>query len=194
MSTYAETGDRKAKALSILKDLTTKENLKRAGLETGKTLLSGLLGVGAGAALGKPALLTGLTLVAAGHLIKQSQVATFGLGMMASGGHKAGGSLHGTDGLQGAKDRLLAVKDNFLEQLYLDKFLKGKKSDKGKNNGTNGLGQAQHFKYDETKELDLGALSAIEAELNRSAERFENTSTGVSGAYEDYVTVQERNF
>ena len=36
MSTYAETGDRKAKALSILKDLTTKENLKRAGLETGK--------------------------------------------------------------------------------------------------------------------------------------------------------------
>ena len=77
---------------------------------------------------------------------------------------------------------------------YTGQVPQRKKIRQGKNNGTNGLGQVQHFKYDETKELDLGALSAIEAELNRSAERFENTSTGVSGAYEDYVTVQERNF
>jgi hypothetical protein len=192
-----ETSERKAKVKALLEKTLTKENFKNGAIETGKTLLSGILGAGAGAAIGKPALYIGLGLTFTGHLIKQPQIATFGIGMMASGGHKVASDLKGTatDGLEGAKERIKAFGNNLLESLYFDKFMKGKTNKKKeKDQTTNGLGEdVQHFKYPDNKELDMGALNAIEAELNQNGEQYEQKKQK-SNTYQDIGSIEEMNF
>lgn len=182
---------KKAHVLAIAKELDTKGNAKNSAIESVKDLVIGVVGGGlAGAAIGKPSLLVGLGTSLMGHYMGSSMATSFGLGMMASGGYQIGqGAVNGTSlsGLDGAKERMKAFGANIKERLYIDKIIKPKEE---KEEGTNGMGNVQYFKYPQTQELDMGALDNIESEIARSGEQYERRQ--MSGTYDEVSGMEDR--
>lgn len=175
----------KSHVLAIAQELNTKGSAKNSAIESVKDLVVGVVGGGlAGAAIGKPSLLVGLGTSLIGHYMGSSMATSFGLGMMASGGYQISqGAVNGTSltGLDGAKERMKAFGANIKQRLYIDKIIKPKEIQNEE--GTNGMGNVQYFKYPQNQELDMGALNDIETEIARSGEQYERRQ--MSGAYDE---------
>ncbi len=166
------------KALSGTETDSTGAKVKDAATELGKDLVVGVIGGGvAGAVLGRLSFIVGAAVSGVGHYAKSRVASALGLGMMASGTYQTISGMNGkpAEGLQGVKERLLALKDDMKKRIFLDKVLKAKekKDDKADENGTNGLGQVQYFVYPNTEEsmgeLDMSALDKIHQSIQNSA-------------------------
>ncbi len=174
---------KKTSVLAIASELETKGNAKNSAIESVKDLVVGAIGGGiAGAAVGKPSLLVGFGTSLIGHYMGSSLATSFGLGMMASGGYQIGqGAVNGTgmSGFDGAKERMKAFGQNIKQRLFLDKIIKPKDQ---KDEGTNGMGNVQYFKYPQSDTLDMGALDNIERQIAESGSQYE---AQMSGAYDE---------
>ncbi|MFO0356428.1 MAG: hypothetical protein ACK50A_05690 [Sphingobacteriaceae bacterium] len=185
---------KKAHVLAIAAELDTKGNAKNSAIESVKDLVVGVVGGGlAGAAIGKPSLLVGFGTSLIGHYMGSSMATSFGMGMMASGGYQIGqGAVNGTSlsGLEGAKERMKAFGQNIKQRLYLDKIIKPKEAET-KEEGTNGMGSVQYFKYPqrETQEIDMSGLDEIENAIARSGEQFQQKQ--MSGTYDDVSGLED---
>ena len=166
------------KALSGTEDGTIGAKVKDAATELGKDLVVGVIGGGvAGAVLGRLSFIVGAAVSGVGHYAKSRIASALGLGMMASGTYQTISGMNGkpAEGLQGVKERLLALKDDMKKRIFLDKVLKAKekKDEKTDENGTNGLGQAQYFVYPNTEEsmgeLDMSVLDKIHEDIQNKA-------------------------
>jgi hypothetical protein len=164
------------KALSGTEDATTGEKMKDAATELGKDLVVGVIGGGvAGAVLGRLSFIVGAAVSGVGHFAKSRIASALGLGMMASGTYQSLSGMNGkpASGLDGVKERLLALKDDMKKRIFLDKVLKAKPEEKTEETGTNGLGQVQYFLYPNTEEsmgeLDMSALDKIHQSIQNSA-------------------------
>jgi hypothetical protein len=184
---------RKLKVLALTK-LETKGSVKNSAIETMKDLVVGVVGGGlAGAAVGKPSLLVGLGTSLIGHYAGSPIATSFGLGMMASGGYQIGtAAVNGTglSGIEEAKERMKAFGENFKKQLYLDKIIKPKSAEEG----ANGLGKVQYFKYPSQKNLkdqplDMSVLENIEQQIAESGKQYEQK---LSGAYDELSGSDEK--
>lgn len=184
---------KKAHVLAIAQELDTKGDAKNSAIESVKDLVVGVIGGGlAGAAVGKPSLLVGFGTSLIGHYMGSSMATSFGLGMMASGGYQiSSGAVNGLSGLDGAKERMKAFGTNIKQRLYLDKIIKPKEESKEKEEGTNGVGSVQYFKYPqkETQELDMSGLDEIENAIARSGEQFQQKQ--MSGTYDEVSGLEE---
>jgi len=150
--------------------LSTKGNLKNSALETGKSILVGVLGGGLiGAAIGRPSLLVGIVTTGAGHYTNNRLVQLLGIGMMAANGFQKSSTVNGLEGLDGIKERIKAYRESFSEKLYLDKLKK-----KLKSSATNGLGDVRYFTYpgDNSFNESIAALDDIEEQIEQSARQF----------------------
>ena len=167
--------DSKAKVMAFLQhELATEGDTKNSFIETLLTGTIGLVGAGAGAAIGKPSLLLGLGTIFVGHYCKSKKVIALGTGMLTTGTFKAIKGIDGTEvaGFDGAKERFKAFGQDLKERLYLDKIknlISKKKSEN--NNGTEGLGEVKYFNPNNAE--DMAGLNNIEQEVQRQAERFE---------------------
>lgn len=173
---------KKASVLAIAKELDTKGSAKNSAIESVKDLVVGVVGGGlAGAAIGKPSLLVGFGTSLIGHYMGSSLATSFGMGMMASGGYQIGqGAVNGLSGMEGVKERMKAFGQNLKQQLYLDKIIKPKEK---KDDGTNGVGNVQYFKYPQNDTpLDMGALDNIERQIAESGSQYE---AQMSGTYDE---------
>lgn len=183
---------KKAHVLAIAKQLDTKGDAKNSAIESVKDLVVGVVGGGlAGAAVGKPSLLVGFGTSLIGHYMGSSLATSFGLGMMASGGYQiSSGAVNGLSGLDGAKERMKAFKDNIKQRLYLDKIIKPKQAEE-KEESTNGMGSVQYFKYpqQQNQELDMSGLDEIENAIARSGEQFQQRQ--MSGNYDEVSGMEE---
>ena len=175
------------KALSGTDDGSTGEKVKDAATELGKDIVVGVIGGGvAGAALGRLSFIVGAAVSGVGHFAKSRIASALGLGMMASGTYQTVSGMNGkpAEGLEGVKERLLALKDDMKKRIFLDKVLKAKekKDDKTDVNGTNGLGQVQYFLYPNAEEsvgeLDMSSLDKIHQEIQN------NATNGLNGEME----------
>jgi hypothetical protein len=167
----------KAKRKSFLeginKPIEAKKDFQGSLMATGLTLLVGVVGGGfAGAAIGKPSLLTGALVTGAGHY-SGSQLATiFGLGMMTSGGFLiANKSVSGLDGLDGAKERMKLFSEELKQKFFLDKLPKKKAGDSPDKKA---MGEVQYFNYPELAAYynNNANLDRIEAQISSPAEPF----------------------
>lgn len=163
------------KALSGTGDAITGEKMKDAATELGKDIVVGVIGGGvAGAALGRLSFLVGAAVSGVGHFAKSRLASALGLGMMASGTYQTVSGMNGkpAEGLEGVKERLLALKDDMKKRVFLDKVLKAK-APKTDENGTNGLGQVQYFVYPNSEEsmgeLDMSALDKFHEQIQNHA-------------------------
>lgn len=163
------------KALSGTGDASTVEKMKDAATELGKDIVVGVIGGGvAGAALGRLSFLVGAAVSGVGHFAKSRLASALGLGMMASGTYQTVSGMNGkpAEGLEGVKERLLALKDDMKKRVFLDKVLKAK-APKTEENGTNGLGQVQYFVYPNSEEsmgeLDMSALDKFHEQIQNHA-------------------------
>lgn len=172
------------KALSGTGDASTGEKMKDAATELGKDIVVGVIGGGvAGAALGRLSFLVGAAVSGVGHFAKSRLASALGLGMMASGTYQTVSGMNGkpAEGLEGVKERLLALKDDMKKRVFLDKVLKAK-TPKTEVNGTNGLGQVQYFVYPNSEE-SMGELDM--SALNKFHEQIQNHATnGLNGEME----------
>jgi hypothetical protein len=182
--------NKKEKILAILRDAETKGEVKNSVVEGLKTTVAGVAGAFIGGAIGRPSFLLGIGTTMAGHYLGSHKVASFGVGMIATGGANIVDGVKGTpvNGFEGVKERMKAVAQNFKHSLYVDKFTKKKTTTKT-DEGTDGLGEVQYFKYP-GNELDMGSLNSIEQELLRKTEMEENQMTG---SYDDDVKGMEEN-
>lgn len=163
------------KTLSGTGDGSTGEKVKDAATELGKDIVVGVIGGGvAGAALGRLSFLVGAAVSGVGHFAKSRIASALGLGMMASGTYQAVSGMNGkpAEGLDGVKERLLALKEDMKKRIFLDKVLKAKEP-KTEENATNGLGQVQYFMYPNSEEsmgeLDMSALDKIHQAIQNNA-------------------------
>jgi len=163
------------KALSGTGDASTGEKMKDAATELGKDIVVGVIGGGvAGAALGRLSFLVGAAVSGVGHFAKSRLASALGLGMMASGTYQTVSGMNGkpAEGLEGVKERLLALKDDMKKRVFLDKVLKAK-APKTEENGTNGIGQVQYFVYPNSEEsmgeLDMSALDKFHEQIQNHA-------------------------
>lgn len=163
------------KALSGTGDASTGEKMKDAATELGKDIVVGVIGGGvAGAALGRLSFLVGAAVSGVGHFAKSRLASALGLGMMASGTYQTVSGMNGksAEGLEGVKERLLALKDDMKKRVFLDKVLKAK-APKTEENGTNGLGQVQYFVYPNSEEsmgeLDMSVLDKFHEQIQNHA-------------------------
>jgi hypothetical protein len=163
------------KTLSGTGDGSTGEKVKDAATELGKDIVVGVIGGGvAGAALGRLSFLVGAAVSGVGHFAKSRIASALGLGMMASGTYQAVSGMNGkpAEGLDGVKERLLALKEDMKKRIFLDKVLKAKEP-KTEENATNGLGQVQYFMYPNSEEsigeLDMSALDKIHEAIQNNA-------------------------
>lgn len=194
---------KKEKILAILKDVETKGEVKSSIVEGLKTTAAGVSGAFIGGAIGRPSFLIGIVTTMAGHYFGSNKVASFGVGMIATGGAKIVGGVEGTptNGLEGMKERMKTIAQDFKHRLYIDKFIKPKKK---ADEGTSGLGEVQYFKFP-SKELDMGSLDAIEREILYKTEMPEEQMRGneedVSGnnyeevngnSYEDITGMEDK--
>lgn len=189
--------DKKTKIMAFLKnELETEGDIKNSAIEMLKTGVVGVVGAGAGVAIGRPSLLLGLGVIMAGHYYKSNKIMALGTGMLASSTYGAvkgmgGNGAEGVEGFDGAKERLKAFGQDLKERLYLDKIknlISKKKTETDNDNGAEGLGETTYFNPNAS--LDMGSLDDIEREIQRHAEQFENKqfaggNDDVSGA-EDY--------
>lgn len=180
------------KALSGTEDGSVGVKMKDAATELGKDLVVGVIGGGvAGAVLGRLSFIVGAAVSGVGHYAKSRIASALGLGMMASGTYQTISGMNGkpAEGLEGVKERLLALKDDMKKRIFLDKVLKTKtKEDKTDENGTNGLGQVQYFVYPNAEEsmgeLDMSALDKIHQSIQNSATNGLNGEDELSGEEE----------
>lgn len=163
------------KTLSGTGDGSTGEKVKDAATELGKDIVVGVIGGGvAGAALGRLSFLVGAAVSGVGHFAKSRIASALGLGMMASGTYQAVSGMNGkpAEGLDGVKERLIALKEDMKKRIFLDKVLKAKEP-KTEENATNGLGQVQYFMYPNSEEsmgeLDMSALDKIHEAIQNNA-------------------------
>jgi hypothetical protein len=187
--------NKKEKILAILKDVETKGEVKSSIVEGLKTTAAGISGAFIGSAIGRPSFVIGIVTTMAGHYFGSNKFATFGVGMIATGGAKLLGGVEGTpaNGFEGVKERMKAVAQDFKHRLYIDKFIKPKKK---ADEGTSGLGEVQYFKFP-SKELDLGSIDAIEREILYKTEMPEEQMRGgdedVNGnSYEDVTGMEDK--
>jgi len=174
------------KTLSGTATGSTGENLKDAATELGKDIVVGVIGGGvAGAVLGRLSFVVGAAVTGVGHFAKNRIASALGLGMMASGTYQAMSGMNGkpASGLNGVKERLLALKDDMKKRIFLDKVLKAKEKKEDKTDeGTNGLGQVQYFVYPNSEEsmgdVEMSQLDAIQKQIQESAMKF-NQVNGV---------------
>lgn len=186
-----------------------KGSIKKTAMETGRAVLIGAIGGGlAGAVLGRSSFIVGIAVTGVGHYMGSSGAASFGVGMMASGGYQAIAGMNGTqkEGFEGVKERMMAFKEEFKKKLFLDKIVKSKKGDEKSEEGTNGMGEVQYFTYPNGKELeganentlDLSALERIEKQVADSARAYETkrSFSGVVNGEEEVgmVDITEQNF
>lgn len=176
----------KEKVLAILRDAETKGEVKSSIVEGLKTTAAGVSGAFVGGAIGRPSFVIGIVTTMAGHYFGSNKVASFGVGMIATGGASIVGGVNGTpaSGFAGVKERMKAVASDFKHRLYVDKFIKPKKKS---DDGTSGLGQVQYFKYP-GNELDMGSLDAIEQEILRKTDMPEEQ---MRGNYEDVTGTED---
>jgi hypothetical protein len=200
--------EKKAHKKFMLDGLTTAEtkgSFKKTALETGRDIVVGAIGGGiAGAVVGRASFLVGIVATGAGYYFGSHSAAAFGVGMMASGGSQvATQAVSGTEseGFEGIKERLTALKEDFKHRLYLDKIIKPKTTTTEtatKEETTNGMGEVQYFTYPNGKELegandlDMSALERIEKQVAESAKRFEaKKQESFSGNEEESVSGNE---
>ncbi|NCT73976.1 MAG: hypothetical protein GXC78_05555 [Chitinophagaceae bacterium] len=176
-NSYEKKARKKGFLAGINEGLPTKGNLKNSVMETGLSLLVGVLGGGfVGAAIGRPSLLLGIATTGAGHFTDSKLLQIFGVGMMASNGFQKGNAVSGLEGLDGVKERLQAYRETFSEKLYLDKLLKKKAAAAGT---TEGFGELQYFTYpDNSMSGTLAALDDIEDQIAESARQFQGRLAG----------------
>ncbi|MDO8998309.1 MAG: hypothetical protein Q7W45_00985 [Bacteroidota bacterium] len=180
-----------SKVMTLTQPLETKGNGKNTAIETLKDIAVGVIGGGlAGAAIGKPSLLTGIGTSLIGHYVGVPLMTSFGFGMMASGTYQmATGSVNGVSGLEGVKERVQLFKESLKQRLYLDKIIKPKKKE---DEGANGMGSVQYFKYPNTenKELDMGSMDNIEREIARLGEQYERKQ--MTGMNDDINGIEDK--
>ena len=170
-----------------LKQYETKGDISNSGVATVTDLVAGALAGGAASAvLGKHSLIPGAVISLAGHYWGVPIVSSFGLGIMASTGHKFGtveapASVNGFDFDQeqeAAKKRLGQWMDNVREKFYLDS-----------SESVNGLHGVSYYLHGEGVEdaEELAAwqeLDRIEAELEQSAQAYgqaDEAPTAIAG-------------
>lgn len=177
--------------MALTQPSETKGNGKNTAIETLKDIAVGVIGGGlAGAAIGKPSLLTGIGTSLVGHYAGVPLMTSFGFGMMASGTYQlATGSVNGLSGMNGVKERMKLFGDSLKQRLYLDKIIKPKKKE---DEGANGMGSVQYFKYPNTenKELDMGSLDNIEREIARLGEQYERKQ--MTGMNDDMNGIEDK--
>ncbi|MBA3971850.1 MAG: hypothetical protein H0X46_06835 [Bacteroidetes bacterium] len=205
--------EQKAQKKQLLEGVSqehAKGSIKKTAMETGRDILIGAIGGGlAGAVLGRSSFVVGIAVTGVGHYMGSSGAASFGVGMMASGGYQAIAGMNGTgkEGFEGIKERMNAFKEEFKKKLFLDKIIKSKKGDENSGEqGTNGMGEVQYFTYPNGKELeganentlDLSALERIEKQVAESARAYEakKSFSGVINGSEEIGTldISEQNF
>lgn len=177
---------KKARQKEVLSGVTskfTKGDIKKTAIETGRDVLLGAIGGGlAGAVIGRSSFLVGIVVTGVGHYMRSDGAASFGIGMMASGGYQAV-AMNGPEkeGFEGVKERMQAFKEEFKKKLFLDKIIKSK----SKEEGTNGLGEVQYFTYPNGNELEgpLEDLNRIEQQIAESAKAFERKQSFSGGIY-----------
>lgn len=152
---------KKSSKAAIMSHVTepAKGNVTRTLVQTGADLLVGVIGGGfIGSAIGKPSLLIGAAVTAAGHYTAQPLIRNIGFGMMAANGFQKDG-VNGLDGLDGMKDRVSAYKTSFMQKLYLDKF--------GSGATVAGLGEMQYFSYpaEVNGAMDFSEVNGIEEQI-----------------------------
>jgi hypothetical protein len=161
---------------AITQTQDTKGDIKGSLIETGKDILMVVSGGAVGVAIGRASFISGLGVTTVGHYMKNRWITSLGLGMMAAPIIPTSTSVNGvpTSGLEGAKERLLAFKDDMSKKLFLDKFQKGSSDDVA---GT--MGDVQYFNYSEdssdlsASELDMRALDELEYQINNSASNYQ---------------------
>jgi hypothetical protein len=179
------------KTLSGTADASTGEKVKDAATELGKDLVVGVIGGGiAGAVLGRLSFVVGAAVTGVGHYAKSRIASALGLGMMASGTYQAMSGMNGkpATGLNGIKERLLALKDDMKKRIFLDKVLKAKeKKEEKTEEGTNGLGQVQYFVHPNSEEsmgeLEMNELDKIQKQIQDSGMKYNQ----VNGIEEDLL-------
>lgn len=173
---YQKKATKKGFLAGLNEGLPTKGNVKNTVMETGLSLLVGVLGGGfIGAAIGRPSLLAGIATTGFGHYTDSKLLQLFGVGLMASNGFQKGNTVSGLEGLEGIKERLQAYKESFSEKLYLDKLLKKKAAEAG----ISGMGDLQYFTYpDASMNGSLAALDDIEEQIAESARQFQGQLAG----------------
>ncbi len=182
-----------------------KGDVKKTAIDTGRDVLLGAIGGGlAGAVLGRASFLVGIAVTGVGHYMGSDGAASFGVGMMASGGYQAvAGAMSGTEkeGFEGVKERMQAFKEEFKKKLFLDKIIKPK-AEETKDETTNGMGEVQYFTYPTGKELEgpIEDLNRIEQKIIDSGKAFEkkqseSSSSEMNGEEENMgMTELEQNF
>jgi hypothetical protein len=177
-NSYEKKAAKKGFLAGLNEGLPTKGNVKNTVMETGLSLLVGVLGGGfIGAAIGRPSLLAGIATTGVGHYTDSKLLQLFGVGMMAANGFQKGNAVNGLEGLDGIKERLQAYRETFSEKLYLDKLMKKKAA------AINGFGELQYFSYPDTSlNGGLAALDEIEEQIAESARQFQGRLAG--GDYE----------
>lgn len=194
------------KTLSGTSDASTGEKVKDAATELGKDLVVGVIGGGiAGAVLGRLSFVVGAAVTGVGHYAKSRIASALGLGMMASGTYQAMSGMNGkpASGLNGIKERLLALKDDMKKRIFLDKVLKAKeKKEEKTEEGTNGLGKVQYFVYPNSEEsigaVEMNELDKIQQQIQESGMKY-NQMNGVevdllNGEEVGHVDPTEKNY
>lgn len=161
---------------AITQTQETKGDIKGSLIETGKDILMVVSGGAVGVAIGRASFVSGLGVTTIGHYMKNRWITSLGIGMMAAPIIPTTSTVSGvpTSGLEGAKERLLAFKDDMSKKLFLDKFKKGNTEDVS---GT--MGEVQYFNYPEdsgdlsASELDMRALDELEDKINSSASSYQ---------------------
>ena len=180
------------KTLSGTGNASTGAKVKDAATELGKDIVIGVIGGGvAGAVLGRLSFVVGAAVTGVGHFAKNRIASALGLGMMASGTYQTMTSMNGkpTSGLDGVKERLMALKDDMKARIFLDKVLKAK--EKKTEEGTNGLGQVQYFVYPNSENsmgaVEMNELDKIQQQIQASAMKYNQ----VNGIEVDLLSGEE---
>lgn len=204
--------EKKARRQSYLsgtadKTLPTKERLGKAAAQTGIMLLAGLGGGFVGAGTGRWSLLTGLLVAGAGQYTATPAVTAFGLGMATSNVFGADQSVNGTDEkkkpMVAAKERMKNYAMGLKQKLFLDKILAPKKKEEEKKSTTtevttteettSGMGEVTYMKYPLNAEnMDMREMERYEKELEKSAQKYMEENSSVSGTESSSMTEQER--
>jgi hypothetical protein len=206
--------EKKAIKKHILDGITAEQakgDIKKSGMKTGRDILIGAIGGGlAGAVIGRSSFLVGIAVTGIGHYMGSDGAASFGVGMMASGGYQAvAGAMSGTEqeGFEGVKERIDSFKEEFKRKLFLDKLLPAKKKEETKSGteneqGTNGMGEVQYFTYPNSNgkelegagDIDLSALDKLEKRVEESAKKYEaKKQESMSGGQEYQVGALDLN-
>lgn len=165
---------------AITETQETKGDIKGSLIETGKDVLMVVCGGAIGSVIGRASFISGLGVTTIGHYSKNRWVTTLGIGMMAAPIiPTTSTAINGTptSGLEGAKERLLAFKDDMAQKLFLDKIKKHDSATSTTDSST--MGEVQYFNYPEdsmelsASELDMRALDELEEKINTSASNYE---------------------